>query len=380
MGSTIAITPTMAITMNIQAVLERYRNDIANELRAFIEGKARLAQRDYLQPFYGQMRYHLGWTHADLTPANGHPGKLLRPTLLLLAYEVTCSPSHRRARLDPPQLQRVLPAAIAIELVHNFSLIHDDIEDGDEERRHRPTLWKVYGEAQAINTGDGMFSLARLALWDLPARGVPLETTLDLAQILDHTCVTLCEGQYLDISFEGRDDVSVEMYLDMIAKKTASLMRCGAEMGARLATTDRNTIQAFARFGEILGLAFQVRDDLLGVWGRQEQTGKLPAGDVRRKKRSLPLLYALEYSTPSARQILRTIYASSRTPAAPAEITTVLEIFQDTGTQQRCLAMLTDLCRQARTALTALPAAHHPCPAWNDLATIIDFVEDVQFT
>jgi geranylgeranyl diphosphate synthase type I len=367
----------MVVMMDAETVLTRYRHIITGELRTFVEHTAEQSQRDYLRPFYGQMSYHLGWNHADLTPANGHPGKLLRPTLLLLAYEAARASAGGRLGTDPAQMRRVMPAAIAIELVHNFSLIHDDIEDGDEERRHRPTLWKVYGEAQAINTGDGMFSLARLALWDLTARGISARIALDLARLLDCTCVTLCEGQYLDMSFEGRDDVSVEMYLDMIGKKTASLMRCGAEMGARLAAVDPAMIQAFAAFGEALGLAFQLRDDILGVWGHQAQTGKVPAGDVRRKKRSLPVLYALEHSTPADRQALRAICAPARAATA-AEIATALAIFASTGTQRHCLAMLADQCRRARAALAALPPAQSRCTAGHDLALLVDFVEDVQ--
>jgi len=369
----------MAITMTIEAVLARYRTEIASELRSFIERTARNAQKDHLQPFYGQMRYHLGWTHADLTPANGHPGKLLRPTLLLLAYETSRDRTDSHAASHATYLQQVMPAAIAIELVHNFSLIHDDIEDGDEERRHRPALWKVYGEAQAINTGDGMFSLARLALWDLPARGVSVETTLELARLLDHTCVTLCEGQYLDMSFERRNDVSVEMYLDMITKKTASLMRCATEMGARLATANSQTVQALAAFGEALGVAFQVRDDLLGVWACQAQIGKIAAGDVRRRKRTLPVLYALERGTAAQRQALLALYASSQ-PVTAADIQTALAIFRATDAYHHCQLMLVHQCQRARAALAALPATHDCHTARNDLALLVDFVEDIQLS
>src|SRR5215469_17288308 len=165
-----------------------------------------------LDEFYAQIEYHMGWRRPDLTAATSPSGKLLRPTLVLLACDLAMAQADpygaagaSAARLD--YLRRIVPAAVTIELVHNFSLIHDDIEDSDEERHHRPTLWKLFGVPQAINTGDGLFALARMSLWRLQEAGIPASLILHLADLLDRTCVELCEGQFLDMRYEGRSDV-----------------------------------------------------------------------------------------------------------------------------------------------------------------------------
>ena len=207
----------------------RYRTDILAALRHAIaetSEKAISPQAAELQPYYGQMQYHLGWVNADFSPVTGNPGKLLRPTLLLLAYETAGADGLANdsvATSGTAYLRRALPAAAAIELTHNFTLIHDDIEDTDVERRHRPTLWKQWGIPQAINTGDGMFALARLALWHVVDEGVESEIAVRLGATLDHACLVLSEGQYLDISFEGRLDISVSMYVDMISSQNRSI-------------------------------------------------------------------------------------------------------------------------------------------------------------
>ena len=169
------------------------------------------------------VRYHLG---LDGSGASG--GKRMRPLLGLLAY-ASITGEHQRA----------LPGAAAVELGHNFSLVHDDIEDGDTERRHRPTLWTVHGVPQAINTGDTLFSLSRIALHRLTDLGFPDRKVLRLMRLYDETCLALCEGQYIDISMSTSDDArSVELYFDMIGRKTAALIAASIEAGALLATDD----------------------------------------------------------------------------------------------------------------------------------------------
>src|SRR6266496_4181954 len=247
-----------------------------------------------LQSYYGLIQYHLGWVDANFKPAASNPGKLLRPRLLLLAYEAAGSWGLDTS--NSRYLQRALPAAAAIELTHNFTLIHDDIQDSDAERRHRSTLWKLWGVPQAINTGDGMFALARLTLWNVLEKGVESAIAARLGVALDRACLILAEGQYLDISFEEEQAISVAMYVDMISRKTGALMGCAAEMGARLGTRDQETIERLSSFGKAMGIAFQVRDDLLGVWATTAELGKTPAGDVYRRKKSLPVLHALEHA------------------------------------------------------------------------------------
>src|SRR4029079_2064039 len=254
-------------------------------------------------------RYHLG------LDGSGSSGKRMRPLLGLLAY-ASITGDHRRA----------LPGAAAVELGHNFSLVHDDIEDGDRERRHRPTVWAVNGIPQAINTGDMLFSLSRMALHRLTDLGFPDRTVLRLMKLYDETCLALCEGQYLDIWMAEHDDgLSVELYFDMIGRKTAALISASIEAGAVLATEDEAVIGRYRAFGWDLGIAFQLNDDLLGIWGREHATGKEPT-DVPRKKKTLPVIYAYEHAAPADRARLVELYSNgSLTQEHTAEIVKILE-------------------------------------------------------
>ena len=264
---------------------------------------------------YEMIRYHLGLDGED-----GPRGKRMRPLLGLLAY-ASIAGDHTRA----------LPGAAAVELGHNFSLVHDDIEDGDEERRHRPTLWKLHGVAQAINTGDLIFSLSRVALHRLTDLGFPDRTVLRLMRLYDETCVRLCEGQYIDIATSASDEpMTVELYFDMIGRKTAALIAGSIEAGAILATEDDEVIERYRRFGWALGLAFQLNDDLLGIWGLEQQTGKVPT-DVARHKKTLPVIYAFEHASPADRERLGALY----TLVEPGgdEIREIVDILDRTGAQ-----------------------------------------------
>jgi geranylgeranyl diphosphate synthase type I len=258
---------------------------------------------------YEMCRYHLG------LDGSGSTGKRMRPLLGLLAY-ASITGDHRRA----------LPGAAAVELGHNFSLVHDDIEDGDRERRHRPTLWALHGIPQAINTGDMLFSLSRVALHRLSDLGFSDAKVLRLMRLYDETCVALCEGQFLDIWMSDHDDaLSVELYFDMIGRKTAALIAASIEAGAVLATDDENVIERYRAFGWDLGIAFQLNDDLLGIWGPEQATGK-EASDVPRKKKTLPVIYAFEHATLDDRTLLAALYANGElSPAQTAEIVAVLE-------------------------------------------------------
>jgi geranylgeranyl diphosphate synthase type I len=211
----------------------------------------------------------------------------MRPLLGLLAY-ASIAGDYRPA----------LPGAAAVELGHNFSLVHDDIEDGDRERRHRATLWALHGIPQAINAGDALFSLSRVALHRLSDLGFSDARVLRVMRLYDMTCVALCEGQYLDIwASEQAEPMSVELYFDMIGRKTAALIAASIEAGALLATDDETVIARYRAFGWALGIAFQLNDDLLGIWGEQRQTGKEPS-DVARHKMTLPVIYAFDHANP----------------------------------------------------------------------------------
>ncbi len=289
------------------------------ELIADTEGEiVRLVQdRDpTTHGLYEMVRYHLA---LDGKGANG--GKRIRPLLGLLAY-ASIAGDHRRA----------LPGAAAVELGHNFSLVHDDIEDGDTERRHRPTLWSLHGIPQAINTGDTLFSLSRIALHRLTDLGFPDRTVLRLMRLYDETCLALCEGQYIDIATSESDEVmSVEAYFDMIGRKTAALIAASIEAGALLATEDEAVIARYRGFGWALGLAFQLNDDLLGIWGAEQTTGKAPS-DVAHKKKTLPVIYAVEHAGPVDRTRLLELYAMDH--PSPSELTEIVEILDRVGARE----------------------------------------------
>jgi geranylgeranyl diphosphate synthase type I len=221
---------------------------------------------------------------------------------------------------------RALPGAAAVEMGHNFSLVHDDIEDHGVERRHRPALWTVAGVPQAINTGDTLFTLSRIALHRLSDLGFSDAKVLRLMRLYDETCLKLCEGQYIDIwTTEHDETMSVELYFDMIGRKTAALISAAIEAGALLATDDEVVIDRYRRFGWALGLAFQLNDDLLGIWGQERATGKEPT-DLARHKKTLPVIYAFEHAGPDDRERLARLYRNGKpTGAEVAEAVAILE-------------------------------------------------------
>ena len=282
------------------------------------EIKAVLAQAEpSLQPFYGMMLYHLG-----LDSSVPGRGKRLRPLLCALVFEALAGDARRS-----------LPAAAALELLHNFTLIHDDIEDQDPTRHHRPTVWSVWGVPQAINTGDGMYAASRLAVQRLRGRGFPAERILDFACLLDEACLRVCEGQFLDISFETRTDITADRYRAMVAKKTGALISACAEGAAVLATDDAGIRASLARFGDDYGQAFQAHDDLLGVWGTSDRTGKVELNDLTKRKKTLPVVLAFERASPKTRAELAALYEAPA-PLAADSVERIRAILDDLGIRE----------------------------------------------
>lgn len=368
----------MTLSPTIQSTLQRYQHEITGALRHAVIQAGEIAVRsgttDVL-PYYGQMQYHLGWVDTNFLPVVGYPGKLLRPTLLLLAYEAA---GAKGETASSDYLRHALPAAVAIELTHNFTLIHDDIEDGDIKRHHRTTLWKQWGVPQAIVAGDGMFALARLTLWRVVDEGVEEAVAVRLGAVLDRSFLVLTEGQYLDISFEARQDISVSMYSDMIRRKTGILMGCAAEMGALLGTRDEETIARLRSFGNAMGVAFQVRDDLLGVWASTTESGKTVAGDIYRRKKSLPVLQALEHANACDQEFLRAVYMQE-SAVTREQVEEILAIFARAGTQTYCRQFLAEQCRLAYEALAHVPHNGSPVAtrALNDMEQLVLFVQEM---
>ena len=224
--------------------------------------------------------YQMGWSGEKA--GSEAEGKQLRGLFCLLACDAAGG-----------KWQDALPAAAAVELIHNFSLIHDDIEDNGQLRRGRPTVWKIWGVAQAINTGDAMFALANASLLNL-SETVSQEVALEAGKIFHITCLRLTQGQHLDMAFEVQDQVGEDAYWHMIAGKTAALLSFSLEAGALCAKV-KPEIQSYYRdFGNYLGMAFQVQDDILGIWGKEERTGKSASSDLVTRIKTLPVLYGLD--------------------------------------------------------------------------------------
>lgn len=321
--------------MSLRSAFDRYLPLIETELREVLA-----LPRPQLTSFYGMMQYHLGWGDEGFAPTRDGAGKRLRPVLCLL----TC----QAAGGDPDQ---ALPAAAAIELVHNFSLVHDDIEDRSPLRRGRPTVWKVWGVPQAINVGDALFALAHLAAQRLAERGVPPRRVLTALEILDQACLALTGGQHLDLSFEARLDVDVEQYLSMIQGKTAALFSAAAQLGALVAGSDPESIARYRRFGENLGLAFQIVDDILGIWGDPQMMGKPAADDIRQRKKTLPIVWALEGELRAGGKGLREVYQQETVGEEAVEV--ALKILEDMEARFYAEAMANDYYQQALAELDA---------------------------
>lgn len=297
-----------------------------------------------LRQFYGLMRYHLGWADASFAPIDGAKGKRLRPLLLVRCAEACGGP-----------VEAAIPAAAAIELLHNFTLVHDDIQDESAHRHHRETIWHRWGTAAAINAGDALFAIAHEALYALaeaPA-SVPAGRVLVLARDFDRMALRIVEGQHLDLSHEGEWAGGEARYLAMIAGKTAAIMDFAARAGATVAGADDETIGRFGAFGLALGLAFQVRDDMLGIWGAQEVTGKPVADDIRRRKQSLPIIALDERADAAARDELRRIYAGSA-PLAEGAVARVIDLLARYEIEDYCQSRVDAFHHEARGTLDHL--------------------------
>lgn len=289
--------------------------------------------------FYDIMRYHLGWLDPSLRPVATPGGKKLRPSLCVLCCE---------AAGGAPAA--AIPAAAAVELVHNFSLIHDDIQDQSELRRHRPTVWKLWGVAQAINAGDGMFALAHQALLAAPS-----EIALPGLRVLERACQAICAGQFLDVALADGAMPSLAEYERMIAGKTAALLAASCELGALAAGAPAETVARYRDFGHELGLAFQIQDDLLGIWGDPATTGKPAGDDLRARKKTFPVVLAASLGGEVAEGIRR-IYDGTG-PLAEEAVAEAIALLERAGARAATKAAAADHLGRARGQLRAAGAA-----------------------
>ena len=340
----------------LPGMFDRYRDYLETAL-------ARAVPRAELHPVNAVLRYHLGWSDRDgnPSPTPASQGKALRPTLCMFACDALGGEPRRAA-----------PDAAALELIHNFSLIHDDIQDEGLERRHQPTVWALWGTAKALAAGNAMQSLGDLAT----ARGnrsgvpgVPAAVAVQVAGLLTQSCLEMIEGQCRDLQFERRAVIGIDEYLDMIALKTGALIRSSLVIGATIATGDADTIAGVARFGRAIGRLFQIRDDYLGIWGDEAITGKSTDSDIVQRKKSYPVVYAFQQSAGVHQEELRRLYGQEALDEG--DVDRVLNILDHIGAAQQTDELTEATAREARSALATLEL-----PPWatKEARSLIDFM------
>ena len=270
-------------------MFQRYRANISRSLRDSLSQQ--------YSDVYDMLRYYMGWVDENGRPHEAMEGKALRPTLCLFACEAVGG-----------ALEMAMPSAVALEFIHNFSLIHDDIQDRDEIRHNRKTLWAVWGDPKALVAGNVLRVVADECLHQLLDSGLDYDRALAAGTLLTEAYLEMIEGQYLDLQFEGRHDISMSDYLNMISRKTGALIRCSLNLGAVVGAQEQGVGDAFKESGRAMGYVFQIIDDVLGVWGDEETTGKPVGADIRRKKNSYPVVYTMGTAKDKDQKMLNEIY------------------------------------------------------------------------
>ena len=305
-----------------------YQQAVAQELREVFEGR-----QGFL---YELLRYHLGWVNQQGQPLPGGPALHFQGAVALAACEALAgdfSPS--------------LPAAAGVELVHNFTLVHGEVQAGRAEDTTRPSIWWVWGPSQAINAGDGLHALGRTTIMRLAQRGAPSERVLQAVESLDRACLTLCEGQYMDLEFQDRMMVSSGAYLDMVDRKAGALSGCAAESGALAAGADGPVCGLFREMGRKLGSAWQIARDIDDLWG-EHGDGVTPS-NILNKKKSLPLIHTLEQAGVGVKRELGAIYM--KRVLEPDDARRLIEILDDSGARAASEAQAAGLVEEGLAAV-----------------------------
>lgn len=328
------------------AVLDRGRTLFGPAVRAAV---------DSLSPAVRPVAaYHFGWCDENGNPARADSGKAIRPTLALLAAEAVGG--------DPAS---AVPAAVAVELVHNFSLLHDDVMDGDTTRRHRPTTWTVFGTNTAILAGDALLTLALDVLASSRDHAAQ-----DGLRMLSATVLDLINGQSADLDFEKRRDVGLEECVRMAEGKTGALLGSACAIGAAFGGGNER-VEALREFGSSFGTAFQHADDLLGIWGRPDTTGKPVHSDLRSRKKTLPVVAALRSGTPAGRE-LAGFYLDDR-ELSDDEIARAADLIEAAGGRRWSREQADTLLDRALSALRSADLVPRPA---EELAGLARFAVD----
>ena len=334
----------------LPAVFQRYQATLESALRDRLSDDSSFV--------YSMLRYNMGWADTQGVPVSAAQGKALRPTLCLLTCEAVCG-----------DFSRAVSAAAAFELIHNFSLIHDEVQDRDETRRHRPTLWTIWGDAKALSAGNVLRVVADVTIEQLRGGHTSFRKVEAIGRVMTEASLEMIEGQYLDVSYEGRSDIGMRSYLDMIARKTGALIRSPMEVGAIMGADDQIVVDAFSECGRALGCVFQIRDDVLGIWGDERTTGKPVGADIRQRKNSLPIVHAMSTADGARKRTLDRVYGQETISDEDVEI--VLDIMDGLGTREFAHSLAAEHCERG---LECLNVVEIPPDARNDIEEMAVFL------
>jgi len=288
------------------------------------------------------LRYHLGWVDQRGRLENTSRRLHFPPTLALASCEALSGDFHT-----------ALPAASAIELVYNFTVVHADVQVGSPDPQERPSIWWVWGPAQAINAGDGLHALGRITVMRLSQQGVPPPRVLQGVAALDQACLTLCEGQYMDLNFQDQLMVTSADFYEMLRRKAGALPGCAAQLGALAASADDAVCSRFHELGSRLGMAWQIAQDIADLWG-QGGDG-MTVSNVLNKKKSLPLIHVLETASPSTKRELGTIYM--KRVLEPQDVSRIVDLLEQAGARQYAEGKARELVQQGIGVLAEIDLA-----------------------
>ena len=299
---------------------------------------------------------YFGWEDKDLV--NSYLGKAFRPALCIALCDSLSG-----------DINAALPCSISVELVHNFSLIHDDIEDNDKLRRHKPTLWTIWGIPKALITGNSILVLGNQKLEELLEYGISKEKLFFSQKLLTESYLKMMEGQFLDISFEKKSRISEDEYLKMIGLKTGALIECSVILGAissnkKLSNTE---LQLISDFGKDIGLLFQIRDDILGVWGT-DKTGKPVGGDIKKKKKSLPIILTINSNSAYEKEINEIM---EKNEIHEDDIKKFLNIMDKIDIKNKCDDIAEKYLSKIRNTISNIPTSQEHKKTFNEITNFL---------